>query len=71
MPEHIVTVKKERERASNALVKTDKLPRIQIPGNTKKTGTTYRQATQVSKSQKGSIPEHMSPESKDLDFNTR
>jgi hypothetical protein len=29
-----VTVKKERERASNALVETDNLPRIQIPGNT-------------------------------------
>jgi hypothetical protein len=51
MPEYIVTVKKEHERASNALGETDNLPRIQLTGNTihKKIGTTYRQATQVSK----------------------
>ena len=70
MPEHIVTVKKERERARNALGETNNLARIQLPGNTKQELRTDMQH-KCQKSQQRSIPEHMSLESKDPDFNTR
>jgi hypothetical protein len=43
MPEHIVTVKKERKRARNALGETNNLARIQLPGSTKQELRTDRQ----------------------------
>jgi hypothetical protein len=67
---HCNNKKKERERASNALGETNNLPRIQLPGNTKQELRIDRRH-KCQKSQKGSIPERMSPESKDPDFNTR
>jgi hypothetical protein len=77
IPEHIVTFKKERKRASNALVKTT-YPGFKYPGilytkhltkyrNYVQTGNTSVKITEKI----GSILEHMSPGSKDRDFNTR